>query len=153
MQHSLSTCRRNNTRSPSISQQYFSCMCKHGLGNMTKFSCRRKTVALVVLAVALVSIKNQSIPSKSAVQGGLMDTSYEEVLQIEKTKEERGPLAKVEPYLDRWDRRFKSSAARGKVGGYVFFKHIRKAGGTTLRRYVTSLSTMGVAAMNLSTKK
>lgn len=66
----------------------------------------------------------------------ITDTSYEKVLQIEKTEEEVEPLAKVGPYMNRWDRRFKSSAARGKVGGYVFFKHIRKAGGTTLRRYL-----------------
>ncbi len=113
-------------------------MCKHGDGNVIKFSCRRKTVALVMLAVvALVSIKIQSIfPSNSAEQRGLTDKSREEVRLIEETKEERGELAMEEPYVNRWDRRFKSSAARGKVGGYVFFKHIRKAGGTSLRRYL-----------------
>ena len=76
-------------------------------------------------------------PFKSAVQGRLIDKSHEKVLQIEKTRQEIRPLAKkVDPYLNRWDRRFKSLADRGKVGGYVFFKHIRKAGGKSLRRYV-----------------
>ncbi|KAL7528128.1 hypothetical protein ACHAXR_002281, partial [Thalassiosira sp. AJA248-18] len=40
-----------------------------------------------------------------------------------------------EPYLSRWQRRFASSEARHKKGGYLFFKHIRKAGGTSLRTY------------------
>lgn len=40
-----------------------------------------------------------------------------------------------EPYLNRWQRRFASSKARNKKGGYLFFKHIRKAGGTSLRDY------------------
>lgn len=31
-----------------------------------------------------------------------------------------------EPYASRWQRRFASSEARGKKGGYLFFKHIRK---------------------------
>ena len=33
-----------------------------------------------------------------------------------------------EPYLNRWQRRFASSEARNKKGGYLFFRHIRKAG-------------------------
>ena len=41
-----------------------------------------------------------------------------------------------EPYLSRWHRRFASSENRGKTGGYLFFKHIRKAGGTSLRAYM-----------------
>lgn len=40
-----------------------------------------------------------------------------------------------EPYLNRWQRRFSSSEARGKEGGYLFFRHTRKAGGTSLRDY------------------
>jgi len=40
-----------------------------------------------------------------------------------------------EPYLNRWQRRFASSKARNKKGGYLFFRHMRKAGGTTLRGY------------------
>jgi len=40
-----------------------------------------------------------------------------------------------EPYLNRWQRRFGSSRSRNKKGGYLFFKHIRKAGGTSLRDY------------------
>ena len=41
-----------------------------------------------------------------------------------------------EPFVNRWDERFSSSAARGELGGYVFFKHMRKAGGTTIRKYI-----------------
>eukprot|EP00581_Thalassiosira_minuscula_P012167 CAMPEP_0183714786 /NCGR_PEP_ID=MMETSP0737-20130205/9224_1 /TAXON_ID=385413 /ORGANISM="Thalassiosira miniscula, Strain CCMP1093" /LENGTH=483 /DNA_ID=CAMNT_0025943789 /DNA_START=175 /DNA_END=1626 /DNA_ORIENTATION=+ len=40
-----------------------------------------------------------------------------------------------EPYLNQWQRRFASSKSRNKKGGYLFFKHIRKAGGTSLRGY------------------
>ena len=31
-----------------------------------------------------------------------------------------------EPFIGRWKRRFASSEGRGKKGGYVFLKHIRK---------------------------
>lgn len=37
----------------------------------------------------------------------------------------------IEPYKNRWQRRFTNNNTRG----YFFFKHIRKAGGTTLRGY------------------
>ncbi|KAL7554878.1 hypothetical protein ACHAWF_018695 [Thalassiosira exigua] len=40
-----------------------------------------------------------------------------------------------EPYLNRWQRRFASSEARNTTGGYLFFRHTRKAGGTSLRVY------------------
>ena len=33
-----------------------------------------------------------------------------------------------EPYLNRWQRRFASSKARNMKGGYLFFRHMRKAG-------------------------
>lgn len=39
-----------------------------------------------------------------------------------------------EPHVNRWQRRF--SSANGKSGGHLFFKHIRKAGGTTMRKYL-----------------
>lgn len=35
-----------------------------------------------------------------------------------------------EPYVNRWQRRFSSTS------GYIFFKHIRKAGGTAVRNYI-----------------
>jgi len=41
-----------------------------------------------------------------------------------------------EPYLNRWQRRFASSKARNMKGGYLFFRHMRKAGGTSLRVYL-----------------
>ena len=68
-----------------------------------------------------------------------MDESHDKELRTETKREEIGQLAKHEPYVNRWDRRFSSSAARGKLGGYVFFKHIRKAGGTTLRAYIRNV--------------
>lgn len=40
-----------------------------------------------------------------------------------------------EPYLNRWQRRFSSSKSRNEKGGYLFFRHTRKAGGTSLRDY------------------
>ena len=38
--------------------------------------------------------------------------------------------AQHEPYVNRWQRRFADTS------GYVFFKHIRKAGGTAVRNYI-----------------
>jgi len=34
----------------------------------------------------------------------------------------------AEPYTNRWQRRFAASESRGKKTGFLFFKHIRKAG-------------------------
>mmetsp|Transcript_8961 Transcript_8961/g.16417 ORF Transcript_8961/g.16417 Transcript_8961/m.16417 type:complete len:921 (-) Transcript_8961:271-3033(-) len=45
------------------------------------------------------------------------------------------PINFTEPFANRWQRRFSSSESRGKSGGYLFFKHIRKAGGTSLRSF------------------
>lgn len=39
----------------------------------------------------------------------------------------------IEPYKNRWQRRFSNN--NNSTRGYFFFKHIRKAGGTTLRGY------------------
>ncbi|KAL3786182.1 hypothetical protein HJC23_001258 [Cyclotella cryptica] len=48
-----------------------------------------------------------------------------------------------EPFVNRWQRKFyANSTARGQSGGegyYLFFKHIRKAGGTTLRNYLNQV--------------
>jgi hypothetical protein len=40
-----------------------------------------------------------------------------------------------EPYLNRWQRRFSNATNTTTTGRYFFFKHIRKAGGTSLRSY------------------
>ena len=75
------------------------------------------------------SIANSSSSRNKAAQVDADDTATE----VQSATEEE--VATV-PYRDRWNHRFSSSAARGKRGGYVFFKHIRKAGGTTLRTYI-----------------
>mmetsp|Transcript_10282 Transcript_10282/g.20852 ORF Transcript_10282/g.20852 Transcript_10282/m.20852 type:complete len:456 (+) Transcript_10282:94-1461(+) len=42
----------------------------------------------------------------------------------------------TEPYFNRWKLRFSSQQSNStSTGKYLFFKHIRKAGGTTLRSY------------------
>jgi hypothetical protein len=102
---------------------------------------------LFLAAVSITVLLLLMTPSPAAVQGtsASMDSSYDNavaVMQPLKKKmqeQEIGPLAKHEPYMNRWDQRFASSAARGKLGGYVFFKHIRKAGGTTLRAYIRNV--------------
>ncbi len=100
---------------------------------------------LIPIAVAAGSILVLLMtPSPAAVRGASMDSSYyDKAVAVEQPvkmkKQETGPLAKHEPYMNRWDQRFASSAARGKLGGYVFFKHIRKAGGTTLRNYIRNV--------------
>lgn len=38
------------------------------------------------------------------------------------------PDLSTEPFANRWQKRFLESKARGRSGGYLFFKHIRKAG-------------------------
>jgi hypothetical protein len=42
----------------------------------------------------------------------------------------------AEPYKNRWQKRFSNN-----TGSYFFFKHIRKAGGTTLRSYFKDVFT------------
>mmetsp|Transcript_3599 Transcript_3599/g.7313 ORF Transcript_3599/g.7313 Transcript_3599/m.7313 type:complete len:452 (-) Transcript_3599:22-1377(-) len=50
-------------------------------------------------------------------------------------------VSDINPYFDTWKRRFASSthsdnySNNSSTGKYLFFKHIRKAGGTTLRSY------------------
>jgi hypothetical protein len=41
-----------------------------------------------------------------------------------------GVSSQHEPYVNRWQRRFADTS------GYIFFKHIRKAGGTAVRNYI-----------------
>lgn len=38
-------------------------------------------------------------------------------------------------FNDTWHQRYEASKASGSGGGFLYFKHIRKAGGTTLRTY------------------
>mmetsp|Transcript_19471 Transcript_19471/g.29028 ORF Transcript_19471/g.29028 Transcript_19471/m.29028 type:complete len:465 (-) Transcript_19471:801-2195(-) len=105
--------------------------------------CHRKRIVGLLVMAAIISMKFLSMtPSKTAVVGAAMGKSHEKekVLQTEERRQEIGPLVKKnEPYMNRWHRRFSSSAARGNVGGYVFFKHIRKAGGTSLRKYISNV--------------
>eukprot|EP00804_Cyclotella_cryptica_P009965 CCRYP_015408-RA/>CCRYP_015408-RA protein AED:0.22 eAED:0.15 QI:0/0/0/1/0/0.5/2/0/502 len=42
---------------------------------------------------------------------------------------------KLPRYKNTWQTRFHASKSNHRTGGYLFFKHIRKAGGTTLRSY------------------
>lgn len=81
----------------------------------------RSCVGLVLMAAVAWVAVNVLWMTTTAVQ----DVSMDDIV---------GPLAG-----SIWDQRFSSSAARGKLSGYVFFKHIRKAGGTTLRSYLRNV--------------
>jgi len=112
---------------------------------MKRFSC---LFLILILAAATGSsivlfLLLLMTPSPAAVRGASMDSSYDKAVAVKQPvkmkKQEIGPLSKHEPYMNRWEQRFASSAARGKLGGYVFFKNIRKAGGTTFRTYIRNV--------------
>jgi len=105
-------------------------------------------VGIVVVAVVLVSMKVLKTISTTTVMRQTSideDSSRNKAAQVDADDTAAGVQSATEedvaavPYRDRWNHRFSSSVARGKRGGYVFFKHIRKAGGTTLRTYIRNV--------------
>ncbi|KAL7466437.1 hypothetical protein ACHAXS_006737 [Conticribra weissflogii] len=63
-------------------------------------------------------------------------TPHEAVAGKSKSKPENFNFRDPEPYVNRWKQRFSSPQSNITfTGKYLFFKHIRKAGGTTLRSY------------------
>ncbi len=106
---------------------------------------RRQGYAVGIVAIAfviLVSMKVLKTTSISVLRQTSIDSSRNKAAQIDADDTAAEVQSTTEeyvatiPYRDRWNHRFSSSAERGKRGGYVFFKHIRKAGGTTLRSYI-----------------
>src|SRR5210317_1301318 len=104
------------------------------------------TIRIVAIAfVILVSMKVLKTTSMSVIRQTSIDSSRNKAAQVDADDTAAGVQSATEedvatiPYRDRWNHRFSSSAARGKRGGYVFFKHIRKAGGTTLRSYIRNV--------------
>ena len=105
---------------------------------------RGYVVGIVVVAVILVSMKVlKTISTTTVMRQTSIDSSRNKAAQVDADDTAAGVQSATEedgiPYRDRWNHRFSSSAARGKRGGYVFFKHIRKAGGTTLRTYIRNV--------------
>lgn len=111
---------------------------------------RRQGYAVGIVAIAfviLVSMKVLKTTSMSVMRQTSIDDSISrnKAAQVDADDTAAGVQSATEeevaavPYRDRWNHRFSSSAARGKSGGYVFFKHIRKAGGTTLRTYIRNV--------------
>ncbi|KAL7466249.1 hypothetical protein ACHAXS_006542 [Conticribra weissflogii] len=96
----------------------------------------RKRVILILLFVVYVSRFRYQISTNlyrfpaTASHGNYADA------QNPRTNSE-SHTSDIKPYFDRWKQRFASSALPNdsSTGRYLFFKHIRKAGGTTLRSY------------------
>lgn len=114
---------------------------------MNAYEYIRRTILLFILiALYLVCFKNAPILSristdfadvkhkKSVKQDAELPAERPAVEQpVERVKiANKAPTTSttVEPYKNRWQRRFTNATQ-----GYFFFKHIRKAGGTTLRSY------------------
>jgi hypothetical protein len=107
---------------------------------------RGYVVGIVVVAVVLVSMKVlKTISTTTVMRQTSIDSSRKKAAQVDADDTAAGVQSATEedvaavPYRDRWNHRFSSSVARGKRGGYIFFKHIRKAGGTTLRTYIRNV--------------
>ena len=97
---------------------------------------RRKFSGVLILAsvVFALSCINRNTLAKTTFASS-------EVSETEKvTKYNTGALPSVnftEPFANRWQRRFSALKAKNKTSGFLFFKHIRKAGGSALRAYFT----------------
>ena len=89
---------------------------------------KRLSTIFAIIAFYLVSFKNTKILSKvPAVELKLQKPKSPE---IQSKSDAEISASSSEPYKNRWQRRFSNNTQ-----GYFFFKHIRKAGGTSLRSY------------------
>ena len=87
---------------------------------------KRTSALFAVIAIYLVGFKSTKILTKVPY------VERKEQKQISERQSELDIQTSVseEPYRNRWQRRFSNNTQ-----GYFFFKHIRKAGGTSLRSY------------------
>eukprot|EP00956_Cyclotella_meneghiniana_P036218 scaffold122836_cov56-Cyclotella_meneghiniana.AAC.7 len=102
---------------------------------------KRTSLLFTLIAVYLVSFKTAPILDRVSTdiaeakhkKDAKQDTELraEQAVELVKTANKaRSTSTAAEPYKNRWQRRFANTTQ-----GYFFFKHIRKAGGTTLRSY------------------
>ena len=102
---------------------------------------KRMSTFLVVAAAYLIVFKDTKI--LRILPDYFTAASKQTVRRKEDSRYESASTSTVfdaidrEPYLNRWQRRFLSSnnANATSEGAYFFFKHMRKAGGTSLRSY------------------
>lgn len=96
------------------------------------YSMKGRVLLIIIIAVSLATV---SLKRSASIFALSRYDAYNEV--------EMSSIAhhypKLEPFVNRWDRKLSSSKSRGRAGGYLFFKHIRKAGGTTLREYFSEV--------------
>ena len=102
-------------------------------------SNRTKALVLLILAICLSSL----VLNGSRLASVATKTAYESSSSINNSITKWIPETRAiinitsfnEPFTNRWQRRFSNSQSNNKPGGYLFFKHIRKAGGSALRDY------------------
>ena len=100
------------------------------------FNAHAKLATLSLLSVIYLSLCQNSVHVNVQSQTSKSSPYKAKKRNVPQVAKPREIISEEhEPYLNRWQRRFSSSKARNKTGGYLFFKHIRKAGGTTLRSY------------------
>ena len=109
---------------------------KQGIdGESSKINSHAKRAALVLLCSIYFSLSLYQNPNYIHV----LSKSTNGLTKVAKANHHHkllsGKKNNVEPYVNRWQRRFSSSDSRNATGKYLFFKHIRKAGGTSLRSY------------------
>lgn len=88
----------------------------------------RQFVLPVVLILAFIL-------ATQVIQNGRLIGIYTAIVDITSSKE---PIKKnrFDPFVNRWQMKFHTENRRD---GYLFFKHIRKAGGTTMRNYLAKV--------------
>jgi hypothetical protein len=101
---------------------------------------RRSVLLLVIVAYFGLCESTGFVRILSGFTNGSDQTTTRQSAVIQQPVDKQDSIndtthSDIEPYVNRWQQRFASSKARNKSGGYVFFKHIRKAGGTSLRAY------------------
>ena len=95
-------------------------------------SMKGRVLLIIIIAVSLATVTLKRSASIFAL------SRYDAYNEVEMSSiAHHHP--KLEPFVNRWDRKLSSSKSRGRAGGYLFFKHIRKAGGTTLREYFSEV--------------
>lgn len=91
---------------------------------------KRISLLLTIISVYLVGFKDTKILNKLPIEFAEKKHTKDNARQRKKTNRTQYANISVEPFKNRWQRRFSNTSQ-----GYFFFKHIRKAGGTTLRSY------------------
>lgn len=97
---------------------------------MTNPHLKRASLLLTIVTIYFVGFKDVKILSKLPLDFAEVKEEKRLRDQPPKPSKDTKSITSTEPYNNRWQRRFTNNTQ-----GYFFFKHIRKAGGTSLRSY------------------